>query len=136
METSFESKIGKVALSDERIFDFLSDFNNLKSYIPADKITNWQSDGESCRFTVNGMGNVALKIVEKEPYKHIKISGDGMNKQNFFFWVQLKQVETNDTRVKLTIKADMNPMMKMMVAKPVQKFLDVLIDGFEKMPFA
>jgi carbon monoxide dehydrogenase subunit G len=136
METTFESKVGKVSLPEEKIYNFLSNFNNLKTYIPADKVSNWQSDGDTCSFSVNGMGNVTLRIIEKEPFKLLKITGDGLNKQNFNFWVQLKQVADYDTRVKLTIKADVNPMIKMMVSKPIQKFLDTLIDSFEKMPFA
>jgi len=48
---------------------------------------------------------------------------------NFFLWIQLKEAGENDTRMKLTIKADMNPMVKMMASKPVKKFLETLADG-------
>lgn len=136
METTFESRVGKINLPQERIYNFLADFNNLKQYIPSDKISNWQSDSDSCRFTVNGMGDVALRTVEKRPCDLIKITGDGLNQKDFFFWVQLKEVDASDTRVKLTIRADLNPMMKMMISKPIQKFLDVLVDSFEKMQFS
>ena len=40
---------------------------------------------------------------------------------------------TEGDRVKVTLKTDINPMMKLMVAKPIQKFLDMLVDSFEKM---
>jgi carbon monoxide dehydrogenase subunit G len=136
MESTFESKIGKVALPSERIYNFISDFNNLKGYIPADKISNWQSEGDTCKFTVNGMGDVALKIVEKKPFELVKITGDGLSNHHFFLWVQIKEAATSDSRVKVTLKADINPVMKMMVAKPVQKFLDMLVESFEKMPVA
>jgi carbon monoxide dehydrogenase subunit G len=133
MESTFESKIGKVSLSSEKIYNFLSDFNNLKNYIPADKISNWQSTEDTCHFTVSGMGDVGLKIIEKTPFSVIKVTGDGLNNHHFFLWIQLKEVAENDTRAKVTLKADINPMLKMMVAKPIQKFLDMLVESFEKM---
>lgn len=134
MESTFESKIGKVAMPSERIFNFVSDFNNFKNYIPADKISNWQSDGDTCHFTVNGMGEVGLKIVEKKPFDLVKITGDGLSNHHFLLWVQIKEAAAADSRVKVTLKADINPVMKMMVSKPIQKFLDMLVDSFEKMP--
>lgn len=133
MESTFESKIGKVSLPSERIYNFISDFNNLKGYIPADKISNWQSTTDSCHFTVSGMGEVGLRIVEKTPFSVVKIAGDGMANHQFNLWIQVKEVADNDSRVKITLKAAINPMMKLMVAKPIQKFLDMLVDSFEKM---
>lgn len=133
MESTFESKIGKVAMPSEKIYNFISDFNNLKNYIPADKISNWESTSDTCHFTVNGMGDVGLKVVEKEPFKLVKVTGDGLSNHHFLIWIQIKEAAENDSRVKVTLKADINPIMKMMVAKPVQKFLDMLVDSFEKM---
>ena len=39
-ETTIESKIGKVESSSERIYNFLSDFNNFEHLVPQDKIEN------------------------------------------------------------------------------------------------
>ncbi|MBI9063744.1 MAG: SRPBCC family protein [Marinilabiliaceae bacterium] len=127
--TTFESSIKKNASSQERIYSFLSDFDHFAEVIPKDKISNWQSDGDSCRFTVDPLGEVGLRIVEKESSKTIKFTAEGKVPFNFFLWIQLKEVSENDTRIKLTIKADMNPMVKMMASKPVKKFLETLADG-------
>ena len=134
METKFESRVGKIASSDEKAYTFLSDFNNFKQFVPEDKLENYQSGEDHCKFSVQGMGEVCLKIIEKEPCKTIKVTGEGMANQNFFLWIQLKQLEETDTRVKLTIKADLNPMLKMMASKPIQLFLDKLVDAIEKIP--
>jgi carbon monoxide dehydrogenase subunit G len=58
-----------------------------------------------------------------------------MANQKFVFWIQLVKKEEFDTRIKLTIKADLNPMLKMMAQKPLQNFLDKLVDAMEKMRF-
>ena len=127
--TTFESSVKKIASPQERIYSFLSDFDRFGEVVPKDKISNWQSDGDSCRFTVEPLGEVGLRIVEKEPVNTIKFTGEGKVPFNFFLWIQLKEVSENDTRLKLTIKADMNPMVKMMASKPVKKFLETLADG-------
>ncbi|WP_282036925.1 SRPBCC family protein [Saccharicrinis aurantiacus] len=127
--TKFESEIKKVSQSDEKIFKFISDFNNFESLIPQDKIKNWQSTEDTCKFSVDGIGDAGLRIVEKQASTTVKYSTDGKVPFNFFLWIQLKQVAENDTRIKLTIKADLNPMMKMMVGKHVKKFLNMLGDA-------
>jgi carbon monoxide dehydrogenase subunit G len=135
METKIESRVGTIAASEERVYNFIADFNNFKQFIPADKVQDFQSTGDSCRFSVPNMGQVALKIVEKTPFNTVKVTGDSMANQQFFLWVQLKQMADNDTRVKVTIKADLNPMLKMMVNKPLRNFVDKLVEAMERMKF-
>lgn len=127
--TKFESDIKKSNFSSEKIYNFLSDFNHFGHLIPKDKISNWESFGDSCRFTIDPVGEVGLRIVEKEANSTIKFTGEGKTPFNFFLWIQLKELASDDTRIKLTIKADMNPMIKMMASKPINKFLEVLSDA-------
>ncbi len=127
--TKFESDIKIAPHSQEKIFSFISNFNNFEDLIPQDKIKDWESTEDTCRFKVDGIGEAGLKIIEKEPFKTVKFSTDGKVPFNFFLWVQLKEVADNDTRIKLTLKADLNPMMKMVVAKPINKFLNMLGDS-------
>jgi carbon monoxide dehydrogenase subunit G len=130
-----ESKTGKIPYSDERIFTFLSDFNNFKHLIPHDKIKGWQSDENSCRFTVDIIGEFGVKIIEKDPFRLIKLSGIDDNKYKLFFWVQLKQITAGETAIRFTIEADVNPMIQMIAKKPVEEFLDKLIDQLTKFEF-
>lgn len=127
--TKFESEVKQVNHSNENVYKFISNFNNFESLIPQDKIKDWQSTEDTCKFSVEGIGDAGLKIVEKEEFTTVKYSTDGKVPFNFFLWIQLKQLTETDTRVKLTIKADLNPMMKMMVGKHVKKFLNMLGDA-------
>ncbi|MFC2150925.1 SRPBCC domain-containing protein [Bacteroidota bacterium] len=126
----YTSKIGKINKSDELIYNFLTDFNNLKSVIPQDKVKDFEATEDSCKFTIDGVGQAGLKIIVKEPNKLIKITSDGKSPFSFFFWIQLKPVENSEniTAIRLTIDADLNPMMKMMVGKHLQKGLDAIAD--------
>lgn len=130
-----ESKIGKIETTDERIYNFLTDFDNFKHLIPSDKIKNWQSDETSCSFTVDPIGNTGVKIIEKEPYKLIKLKNLEESSMNFTFWVQLKMLSDTDTRIKLTLEANLNPMIQAMAKKPLQEFLDKLVDQLTKYRF-
>lgn len=133
--TKFESRIGKLNTSGEKAFSFLSDFRNFSRFIPADKIKEWEASTEQCKFTVEGVGKVGLKIIEKEPYKLVKITGDSTAGLEFFFWIQIKEIGEKDTRVKLTIKVDLNPMMKIVAAKPLKSFVNLMVDKIEEYSF-
>lgn len=130
-----ESKIGKIESTDERIYNFLTDFNNFRELIPSDKLQNWQADESSCRFTINPIGETGVKIIEKQPFKLIKLTGIEESKFDFKLWVQLKQLQEKDTRIKLTLEADLNPMFQMMAKKPLQEFLDKLVEQLSKYSF-
>ncbi len=128
--SKYTSKIGKINQADELIYTFLTDFNNLKVLVPADKVTDFEATEDTCRFKIEGVGQAGLKIIEKEPFKLIKITSDGKSPFSFFFWIQLKPVENqeNTTAIRLTIDANLNPMMKMMVGKHLQKGIDAIVD--------
>lgn len=130
----YTSKTGKINKSDKTIYSFLTNFNNFKSLIPDGKITDFTSNEDSCRFKITGIGEAGLKILEKEPFKLIKITSDGKTPFNFLFWIQLKPVDDDSlsTAVRLTLEADLNPMMKMMIGNYMQKGMDTIVDYMVK----
>jgi hypothetical protein len=131
--TKIESKIGQIKLSDEKTYNFLSDFNNFHSLIPADKVKNWQASSDSCSFTVDGIGDAGLRIIEKTPNNLIKVTSEGKTPIQFLFWIQLKKVDDNNTAIRLVIEPDVNPIMMGMVKGPLQSFVDMLVDQIEKL---
>jgi len=127
--TRFESDIKTVNQPSSEIYAVLSDFDNFDVLLPADKIKNWKSSGDSCRFEVIGIGQVGLKIVDKEQYKTIKYTADGSVPFHFFLWIQLKQIDTSTTKIKVTLDAELNPMLKMVASGPLKKFVGLLADS-------
>jgi len=126
--TEFESKIVAIRRTPEDIFRVLSDFRLFTPFIPQDKLEGWEAEEDCCRFNLKGVGQTGLKIIDKEPYKTVKITGDGKLPFEFFLWVQLKEVAPYDTRMKLTIKADLNVMLKMMLQKQLGEGIDMMAE--------
>ena len=126
--TEYESKIVAILRTPEDIFRVLSDFRLFTPFIPQDKLEGWEADEDSCRFTVQGIGQTGLKIIEKEPFKTVKITGDGRLPFEFFLWIQLKEAAPYDTRMKLTLKADLNVMLKMMLNKQLEEGINMMAE--------
>ena len=131
MEVKVESKIGRLRTDDGRIYGFLSDCNNFQQFAANDKVKNWCADSDSCSFTIDGAGNVVFRIVERRPNDLIKFSIENAQAENIFLWVQLKNANPNDTRVKLTAKLEVNPVVRMFISKPLQQGLDKIVETLE-----
>lgn len=135
--TEFTSGIKAIPYSDERIFIMLSDLSNLdkvKDRIPEDKIKDFTYDKDSCSVTVSPVGQITFRIVDREPNKTIKFTTTN-SPIPLHLWIQLKQVEENDTRLKLTARADLNPFLKPMVSKPLQEAIDRISDMLAALPY-
>lgn len=89
-----------------------------------DKVEEWQATPDSCSFKAKGM-KICMRIEERVENKHVKIvTGEGGIPLEFAFWIQLKEVAPNDTRVRMVLHAELNMMLKMMLGNKIQKGLD------------
>ena len=135
--TEFVSEIKAIPFNEDRIFNMLSDLSNLekvKDLIPQDKIQEFEFDKDSCSFSVTPVGKITFQIVEREPYKTVKFT-TANSPIPLYLWIQLKQIEENDTRMKLTVRADLNPFLKQMVSKPLQDALDKISTILAALPY-
>ena len=133
MELKIESKVGRLRSEDSRIYEFLSDCNNFQQFAADDKVKNWQSDSESFSFTIDGAGDVVFRIVERRTNELVKFSIENAQAENINLWVQLKSPNPGDTRVKLTAKLDVNPVVRMFISKPLQNGLDKIVETLERL---
>lgn len=129
--SKFESRTGRVAASSEKLFGFITDMRNFKQFLPGDKIENWEATKDGCSFEMFPVGKARLDIVETDQNSVVKYGGNGLNGTQFFLWVQMKEPTPGDTRFRLTIKADINPVLKAMAQKPINDFLEKLVNGIE-----
>lgn len=137
-EVKYESKITTSQEKPEDIFQVLSDFRNIervKHLIPQDKIQNMEYTQDSIKIKVDGLGQkITIKIVDAEPCKTIKYAAENIP-INAFFWIQLKYIEQQNTKIKLTFKGDIPTMFKFMIEKKLQEGLNQAADMIANMPF-
>ena len=135
--TEFVSEVKTIPHDEDRIFTMLSDLSNLeriKDRLPQDKIQDFEFDSDSCSFAGAPVGKITFRIVEREPNKTIKFETTN-SPVPLFLWIQLKQVAPEDTKMKMTIKADLNPFIKPMVSKPLQDALDKIAVVIASLPY-
>ncbi len=81
----YTSSVKVISHNEQVVFNYLSNFNNLSGYlnsgliekvsekIPQIKITEFVSDNDSCKFKITGLGLAEIRIINREPFKTIKV---------------------------------------------------------------
>lgn len=126
----FESKQHQIRRSAAEVWAVLSDFNNFTPLV-ADKVEDWRVEGDECFFRVKGI-SVGLRMVEKVPAELIKLEAADVSPVGFTFWVQLREVEPYDTRMRLVLHAELNMMLKMMLSSKLESGIDTLAEQIAK----
>lgn len=127
------SKTGKINNVDERVFNFFADLRNISRLVPPD-VQEWNATEDTCSFVVKGQ-KMALKIVDREPFKTIKIQGDDGSPYQFTLWLQLKSLSAYETAVRIVVRAELNMMMRAAVKKPLKQGVDQIIDYMKMLPY-
>jgi hypothetical protein len=135
--TEYTSDVKTVPFSQERVYTVLSNMSNLekiKDKIPADKISNFSFDNDSCSFSINPVGKVRFLIVEREFPQTIKLVADP-SPVEITMWIQLKETQENETKLKLTVRADLNSFIKPLLSKPLQEGINKIADVLTAIPY-
>jgi len=149
MSTRVVSNIQKIDSSIADVYAFLSDFSKIGKLMEmarqmgagqqmsgiSDKIENVTTTEDTCTFLVKGLGEVGVKIVEREEPKLIKLEGDGRVPFHFEVWIQLLDNGPYDTRLRITAEADLNMMLKMLLKGKLEKGINQLAEGLAKIPY-
>ncbi|MCK9640404.1 MAG: hypothetical protein M0R39_10910 [Prolixibacteraceae bacterium] len=141
----------EIAWSQESVFAKLSNLKNLEQFVSAEKIEEINKKGidtkgfkmedfeateDRCSFTISPVGNVGIEIVEREPFKTIKFQGEKSVPFPVTFWVQLSASDENSCQMRLTLHAELNMMIKMMVGGYLEKGIESLADILAKIDYS
>ena len=130
MSSKFESGVRQIPYAQEKVYKMLSDLNNLEKVrerLPEDKVKDLVFDADSVSISMPPVGQVALRIIEREEPKFINFETE-KSPVAANLWIQLLPVTADSCKMKLTIKADINPFIKGMVAKPLQEGLEKIAE--------
>lgn len=127
----FESRSGKISCDAEAVYNFVTDIRNFERFAPKGTINSWKAERESCSFSVSMIGTVSVWLAVKEKYSKVVFNGDALKKNDFSLSLLITENSKNPAVVKVILSADLNPMMKIMAAKPIDQFLEMLIKEME-----
>lgn len=134
--SKFESGIKHIPHPQTAVYNALSDLSNLdkvKEKLPEDKIKDLSFDSDS--LTIGApMGSVSMRIIEREEPKCIKFATE-KSPIAANLWIQIVPEGEDACKMKLTIKADINPFIKGMVSKPLQEGLEKIADVLAMIPY-
>lgn len=138
-ESKYESKITSAPCSAQQIYRVLSNMENIervREYIPQNKIQEMEVSPDRIRIKVDGLAQkITIAIVDRIENDTIKFGAEGIP-MDAKFWIQLKELSPVDTRIRLTIKAEIPMMFKMMLNKKLQEGLDQAADMLAQFPYA
>lgn len=148
MSTSkYVSDVKTVNQNSDVVFNFLSDFRNLGSFfneytlaqisqqMPKVNITDFKSDMDSCVFTISSVGDAGLRIIDREAPKTIKITGEGKIPFQLLAWIQILPVTPYQSKIRVTLHAELNMMIKMIVGKKLDEGVNKIAEAITMFPY-
>ena len=114
----------------------MQNLEKVKNLIPQDKIQEMEIEPDRVRMKVDGLGQkITIAIVDRIENDTVKFGFEGIPMDGNF-WIQLKEVSPTDTRIRLTVKADIPMMFKFMIEKKLQQGLDQAADMLAQFPYS
>ena len=120
-----------VNASQQDIFAFLTDSNNIKELLPQDKITDFQSDKEQCSFKIQGGVIISLVQDGNDGFDVIKLkSGEGTPFPFKLFINITPQGEQCEGFIHF--EGEVNMFLKMMVEKPLSNLFNYMSNKLQE----
>ncbi len=117
--------------SQKELFEFLTDLNNFEQLMP-ENTEKFEVDGDSFIFGLKGMPEIRLVLKERTEYSQI-ILGAASSKLPFTLTVDIDELDDTMCEATFDFEGSFNPMMAMMIKRPLQKFIDTLSSNIESL---
>ena len=135
--SKFESSVKQIPYPQSAVYRNLSDLSNLervRDRVPEDKVKDFTFDRDSVTISVDPVGQITLRICEREEPKCIKFE-TAQSPLPFNLWIQILPVTDATSKMKLTLKADIPFMLKGMVSGPLEDGLEKIADALAQVPY-
>ena len=122
MSTKFKTEKVTANLNYKKLFEKFTNLNNLKDYLPKE-VEEFESSVDNCSFKIEQLPKMSLQITEKHAYEKIKFESNE-SQIPFHMFCYIEKNGDNTTDVVIEIDMELNFMMKMLVQKPINIFLE------------
>lgn len=154
--TKFESAVKQLSHPQQTVYDWLADLRHIEALrgrlddpalleqlderVPGTDAQSLRQQLESMTFSEDTvtmdspLGKVTLRIVEREAPKCVKLEAEG-SPLPLTLWVQVLPVAEAESKMRVTLGAEVNVFMKAMVSKPLQQAVDGIADMLASLPY-
>ncbi|MBQ7419681.1 MAG: SRPBCC family protein [Prevotella sp.] len=135
--TKFESSVKQIAYPVEDVYRNISDLSNLervRDRVPEDKLSDFAFDKDTVQVNVAPVGLLKLRIIEREENKCVKFETE-QSPMPFNLWIQVLPVTSTESKMRITVKADIPFMLKGMVSGPLQDGVEKIADALAQIPY-
>ena len=151
----YESSVKQVNAPVERVYSVISDLERLRPVIemaqnneiikeklreagqdPAqlEKLKDMNLTSDRVSFPAPMVGEVAVAIIEREENKCVKFETE-KSPIDANLWIQVLPVTDTTSKMRVTLKDDLNPMMKMILGSKLEKGIDQFADMLCMLPY-
>tara|TARA_B100001057_G_C22730547_1_gene903591 strand:+ start:335 stop:724 length:390 start_codon:yes stop_codon:yes gene_type:complete len=120
-----------VTKSSQDIYHFFMSLENFEQLMP-ETTEKFEVDGDSFLFALKGMPEIRLILDNCVEYSKISLRA-ASSKLSFSLKANISSNSENSSDVQLQFEGDFNPMMAMMVKKPLTSFIDTLTQNIAKL---
>ena len=146
----YDSEVKVIASSQESVYNHLANLKNLESLFdvnrfeelkkqypnaPDLKLDSFRATEDECSFSISPIGQVRVEIIEREPSKLIKLAGSKALPFGINCWIQLLPLAERTCKIKITIHADLNPMIKMVIDKHIKSGVDQIAEALTRISY-
>lgn len=133
---SYVSGVKAAQGSAEQVFRMLGDMNNIqriKSKIES-KVQNLETTTDTCSFSVSPFGSASVRVASREPNNTIVYESEN-SPMAFKLWAQIKEVSPTQSAIRLTLKVELNFMLKTMIGGMLEQGVDKVAEALAKLPY-
>ena len=127
---TIESSIASINSPIEEVFEKLTKASTYEKLMP-EEASFRIIDESHFSFKLGSMPVIPLKMERQTPHNQVVLSANGGNVP-FELYANLSASE-EQTQIQLVFEGDINPMMQMMVKKPLTNFIDTLTENIAKL---
>lgn len=153
--TQYESEVKQIAAPVNAVYAKLSNLENLRPFIDnagnndalrsqieaagydasaLDSLRDVQLTADSIAIPAPVVGQVSMRICEREENKCVKFETE-QSPVSGNLWIQVLPSSDGGTRMKLTLRADLNPMIKMMIGGKLKEGINKFADMLAMIPY-
>ena len=129
--SQYESSVKNIPYPQARVYAKREDLNNLeglKDKLPQDKVKELTYSRDEATVNAPPMGNVTIRVVEREEPKCIKLEAVG-SPVPINLWIQIIPNGEEAAKMRVVVKAEVNFMLRSMIEKPLKEGIEKIAEA-------